>query len=385
MTSISLSETTSLIQQSRDMVENSTDNPVLNLILQIVTNIQGSISQLSDNIEKRFEALNSTVLLVSGRVTKLETETDGLRKRFDQCETSVTGLSNLFDEEKSKTQKNTTNAIKQQGRIEVLEKYLNVEARSERPRPNDALAQIARRFTFLEKQIEELKKTAPTTVNSSADNDRFGELESAITDLQCRSMKNNLIFRNLFEHKDENTEEKIRVFIQRELGIDHHIAFGNVHRFGKRVPGKSRPIVARFIYHQDLRLVLDRASYLRNSKFSIHEQFPKSIEDKRRTLYPILKQAKIDRQNAVLIRDKLFINGRRHIPDDVEVEPTATPPSNGSPQNQSQTENTGYRDRLLNRTPRDDDSRRYKRARGPSDSTTPEREHPRPPHVNNFY
>ena len=55
-------------------------------------------------------------------------------------------------------------------------------------------------------------------------------------------MKNNLIFTNLLEQPTEDTEMKVRQFIHEQLGIEHHIEFGNVHRFGKRVNGKIRPI-----------------------------------------------------------------------------------------------------------------------------------------------
>jgi hypothetical protein len=36
-------------------------------------------------------------------------------------------------------------------------------------------------------------------------------------------------------------------------------------------------------------MVLDQATWLKNTPFGIHQQFPKPIEDKRRKLYPVLK------------------------------------------------------------------------------------------------
>jgi hypothetical protein len=39
----------------------------------------------------------------------------------------------------------------------------------------------------------------------------------------------------------------------------------------------------------------------------ILQQFPKPIEDKRRKLHPVLKDAKRQGKHAVLVRDKLFI------------------------------------------------------------------------------
>jgi hypothetical protein len=53
-----------------------------------------------------------------------------------------------------------------------------------------------------------------------------------------------------------------------------------------------------------------------STPFGIHQQFPKPIEDKRRKLYPVLKDAKRQGKHAVLVRDKLFINGSQYFVDD---------------------------------------------------------------------
>ena len=55
---------------------------------------------------------------------------------------------------------------------------------------------------------------------------------------------------------------------------------------------------------------------LKGTLISVREQFPVKIEKKRKKLYPILKQAKKDRKKAILIRDKLFIEGELYEPSD---------------------------------------------------------------------
>ena len=71
-------------------------------------------------------------------------------------------------------------------------------------------------------------------------------------------------FTGLCEVQNESTEALLRTFLYRELGIEHRIEFGNVHRLSHKPRGK-RPIVARFLYHADLKYVLDNAYQLRNS------------------------------------------------------------------------------------------------------------------------
>ena len=53
---------------------------------------------------------------------------------------------------------------------------------------------------------------------------------------------------------------------------------------------------------------------LKYKKFGIREQFPKVIEDKRKSLYPEAKKARENEQNKVrLVRDRLFVNNKEVI------------------------------------------------------------------------
>ena len=134
------------------------------------------------------------------------------------------------------------------------------------------------------------------------------DLKSKVLDLQCRSMKNNLVFTGLYQSQSENGENKLRGFIRQELEIDHYIEFGNIHRFGRRGTNNARPIVARFIYHNDLQMVLQNAYKLKGSSFGISEQYPAEINNRRKNLYPIMREAKQQRRHVVLVRDRLFID-----------------------------------------------------------------------------
>jgi hypothetical protein len=92
--------------------------------------------------------------------------------------------------------------------------------------------------------FDELKKQIADTKSQHSDQDEVRNLQNTVLHLQCRSMKNNLIFTNLLEQRTENVEEKLRAFIYGKLGIEHHIEFGSVHRFGKCLNDRPRPIVA---------------------------------------------------------------------------------------------------------------------------------------------
>ncbi|CAC5391863.1 unnamed protein product [Mytilus coruscus] len=155
------------------------------------------------------------------------------------------------------------------------------------------------------------------------------QMQDTITDLKCRSMKNNLIFSGLHFQQNEICEVKIQIFLESELGINYRVSFGkiNLHRFGKPGLNGVRPI----LYRRELEHVLSQTYRLKGKRFGICEQFPPEIENKRKELYPVMKKANADCKKVKLVRDKLYINGK---------------PYNNTTASNKQT--TEYRDVLLN-------------------------------------
>jgi len=73
------------------------------------------------------------------------------------------------------------------------------------------------------------------------------------------------------------------------MGVDTaNIIFHAVHRVGKRVEGRCRPIIARFISREDRNLIWQNQGKIKHSdKHSdayITEDFAKAIQDERRVL-----------------------------------------------------------------------------------------------------
>ena len=73
---------------------------------------------------------------------------------------------------------------------------------------------------------------------------------------------------------------------------------------------KPRPIVVKFNWHQDKEFVRINAKKLKGTKIWIAEQFPEEIESARKTLYPELRKAKAEGKKAIMVRDKLYIEGQ---------------------------------------------------------------------------
>ena len=147
----------------------------------------------------------------------------------------------------------------------------------------------------------------------SEDNKRMKE---SILDMQSRSMRDNLVFSGLPERAEEDPEATIKVFLQQSLKLPQetvkNITFHRVHRLGGKRPDsrRPRPIVAKFEHFKQKELVKSRGRELRGTDFSVNDQFPKEILERRRQLFPIRKKFIDGGSRAVVTVDKLYVNGQ---------------------------------------------------------------------------
>lgn len=177
---------------------------------------------------------------------------------------------------------------------------------------------------FSQKQVVELaaeNKVLKGSVKSltegmtrlSADNKNIRE---AIIDLQARSMRDNLVISGIPEQVDETPEETVKSFIQNQLKLPaetvKNISFHRVHRLGGRRQEnqRPRPIVAKFEHFKQKELVKGRGRELRGTNFSVNDQFPREILDRRRVLFPIRKKLIGEGSRAVIAVDKLYVDGQ---------------------------------------------------------------------------
>ena len=75
--------------------------------------------------------------------------------------------------------------------------------------------------------------------------------------------------------------------------------------------------MAKFNFYQDKELIKHKcAEKLQNSKLAVGDQFPKEIQQRRRTLVPVMKTAQWNGHTAILSYDKLYVDGKLYNPDD---------------------------------------------------------------------
>jgi ribA/ribD-fused uncharacterized protein len=156
--------------------------------------------------------------------------------------------------------------------------------------------------------------------------DRLIQLESYIR-------RENLKITGIQEDKNESnymTEKKVRDLFVKQLKIDHgyDMEFQRCHRLGSPSDKISRDIIVRFLCFQDREYVWSNKYKLKGTNFVLKEDFPAEVEQRRSTLYPIMKAAKNNQQKTRLIADKLIIDGQRFTVETLEKLPSHLQPAN---------------------------------------------------------
>ena len=200
------------------------------------------------------------------------------------------------------------------------EQYENIV--SDRTRIDNALYDLSCQMKDLQSDNKDLQNKQSKT-------------ESKVIDLQCRSMCENLIFSGIDEEikvnsegvKYEESETVLKKFLREEMDITTPIEFDRVHRLGPiKTPQSNqdedentnpRPLIAKFERYKDKQFVkMVAPTTLRNKKFGVNEQYPKEIEETRKTLYGEMKRAKRNPDNKVrMVRDRLYVNDVRIMPN----------------------------------------------------------------------
>ena len=135
--------------------------------------------------------------------------------------------------------------------------------------------------------------------------------------MQARSMRYNLLFFNFEEQRtpdDRKNENCIKII--HDLST---IKIDRAHRVGGFITGKTCPIVAKFNFFQD-KLSIKRSVQVKRDQtvISVSAPYPAVIKERRKTLIPELAKAKQKGKTAALNYDKLYTNGRRFIPENVQ-------------------------------------------------------------------
>lgn len=171
------------------------------------------------------------------------------------------------------------------------------------------------------------------------------DLQNRIVSLEGQSRRNNLIFEGIQEGVNEtwaDSEKALIDVLNSKMGIEN-INLERVHRLGKlstdnntenasTETNKPRPLIAKFNSFKDKQMVLNNKTKLKSTNIWISEDYPPSVRNNRKRLFPILKAARNSDQitSVSLKQDKLYINNKQFTVENMHNLPACIHPHNVS-------------------------------------------------------
>lgn len=143
--------------------------------------------------------------------------------------------------------------------------------------------------------------------------------DKRIEALEKEARKKNLVLKGVFDEEAEEQGElleKIAV-VMNNVGVEWEIErdLEDYIRLGKYREDGTRPILVKLSKYNKKIEILKQAKNLKNSEIWINEDFTKEVQEERRKLVPIMKEARRKGQKAILKYDKLIINNELYDKD----------------------------------------------------------------------
>ena len=150
---------------------------------------------------------------------------------------------------------------------------------------------------------------------------KLDELERRVVKQECFNRRNNIKFFGISDNEQESpedTEAVLRNFLHKEMKLSKKhlddIKFERVHRIPTRVREEKinqhpRPVIAKVSFFKDKQQIKSHIKHLpKGKRFGVADDFPKEVDEIRKELYPVLKQAKRDHKTAFFNVEKLIID-----------------------------------------------------------------------------
>ena len=153
---------------------------------------------------------------------------------------------------------------------------------------------------------------------------KLKDAKEKILDLTVRSMRDNLVIKNVQESRGENLELKLKDILARKLKISEpevkEMVVERIHRIGKPSRGSTpRKIVVKLSSKSKSKVMSNLKHLSKDDDIKINEQFPPEIHARRNKLWPQFTEAKRTGKEAKFNSDKLIIDNKTVNPPQDEV------------------------------------------------------------------
>ncbi|XP_077550567.1 uncharacterized protein LOC144163644 [Haemaphysalis longicornis] len=171
------------------------------------------------------------------------------------------------------------------------------------------------RLQNMEKQLERLGETENRLANietSVGKHDyELTALARQLDELENRSRRNNLIVRGIEEEESEDEAVLLRKVNDEIFGNvlgTRLSSIERIHRLGKKMPEKDRPVILKVSDFRDKMRVLKNCPKLKGTQFSINEDYSKRVVEIRKQLWISSAEERKKGVKVKLIFNKLKVN-----------------------------------------------------------------------------
>ena len=166
--------------------------------------------------------------------------------------------------------------------------------------------------------MEEQTKRITSLIESERKlTDQINDINSKNLYLEAYSRRENIKFFNIPEVREEDTEEVLRNFMERDLGYRNarSVEIQRVHRLTSRRNRDTapRPIIARLLRYKDVEEIFSLGRRLEETDIQMFRDLPLEIIKRRKDQMAVFKEARRQGMRASFSKsqpDKLFINGK---------------------------------------------------------------------------
>lgn len=140
--------------------------------------------------------------------------------------------------------------------------------------------------------------------------------------LEREIRRNNIVIQGIEDENEEGqeeTENKIKIMLNKigvEINMEKDIV--EVNRLGAYKPNKDRPISVKIRKWSKKMEICRNAKNLKGTNIWIGDDFSKKVQEERKALIPHLKEARKQGHKALLMYNKLMVNGEAYKLEDLE-------------------------------------------------------------------
>lgn len=142
-------------------------------------------------------------------------------------------------------------------------------------------------------------------------------------DLENRNRRNNLIIYGIAECETETVDSLSGVVLgdifEKKMGIKVN-SLERMHRLGRKATDRTRPVIMRFFDFNEKMQLLRNAKKLKNTDYSLSEDYSLRIQSIRKKLWSTVKDSRTPEDKVYLKYDKLVYNRVTYVWDEAKNE-----------------------------------------------------------------